>query len=66
MVPTSTLILMWIKTHRCLVRIKDPKLIESSSPGTHTNQDTKSRYNKNMDSTVHTTEYEGKRNPKVK
>ena len=41
--PTSPLIQMWIKTHRYLVCIKDPKLINASSPRTY-----KSRYNKEM------------------
>ena len=30
--PTSSWILMWIKTHRCLVRMKDPLIIDTSSP----------------------------------
>ena len=38
--PTSPLIQMWIKTHRCLVCMKDPLLINASSPKTY-----KSRYN---------------------
>ena len=33
--PTSTLVQMWIKTHRCLVCMKDPKLINASSPRTY-------------------------------
>ena len=39
--PTSLLVQMWIKTHRCLVCMKDPKLINASSPRTY-----KSRYKK--------------------
>ena len=30
--PTSPLVLMWIKTHRCLVCMKDMKLIHELSP----------------------------------
>ena len=37
--PTSPLVQMWIKTHRCLVCMKDPSLIKASSPRTY-----KSRY----------------------
>ena len=33
--PTSPLVQMWIKTHRCLVCMKDPKLIKASSPRTY-------------------------------
>ena len=40
--PTSPLILMWIKTHRCYVRMKDPYLIDASS-STY-----KSRYKKEI------------------
>ena len=36
---TSLLVQMWIKTHRCLVCMKDPYLINASSPRTY-----KSRY----------------------
>ena len=32
--PTSPLFQMWIKTHRCLVCMKDPQLINASSPRT--------------------------------
>ena len=52
--PTSPLIQMWIKTHRYLVCMKDPLLINASSPKTY-----KSRYNKGIskdrDSTVNKT-----------
>ena len=41
---------MWIKTHRCLVHMKDPLLIHESSPST----------------SVHTTEYGSKGNQTVK
>ena len=41
--PTSPLIQMWIKTHRYLVCMKDPQLINASSPKTY-----KSRYNKEI------------------
>ena len=61
-VPTSTLILMWINTHRCLVHMKDPKLIHESSPSKYKSR---SRYirrqNKDKDSTVHTTQYRKKK-----
>ena len=33
--PTSPLVQMWIKTHRCLVCMKDPKPINASSPRTY-------------------------------
>ena len=36
--PTSPLVQMWIKTHRCLVCMKDPWLINATSPK-HINQD---------------------------
>ena len=53
---------MWIKTHRYLVRIKEPYLINASSPRTY-----KSRYNKELKQrkglTVNKTEYQSKRNP---
>ena len=32
MVPTSHLFLMWIKTNRCLCRMNDPNIIDTSSP----------------------------------
>ena len=38
MVPASPLFLMWIKTNKCLVRIKDPYLIDVSSPSINTNR----------------------------
>ena len=64
MAPTSPLIQMWIKTHRYLVCMKDPLLINASSPKTY-----KSRYNKeikqNKDSTVNKTECRSKRNQQV-
>ena len=41
--PTSPFIQMWIKTHRYLVCMKDPQLINVSSPKTY-----KSRYNKKI------------------
>ena len=41
--PTSPLVQMWIKTHRCLVCMKDPKLINASSHRTF-----KSRYKKEI------------------
>ena len=41
--PTSPLVQMWIKTHRCLVCMKDPYLINVSSPIQHINQDIKRR-----------------------
>ena len=43
--PTSSLSLvqMWIKTHKCLVCMKDPLLIKTSSPRTY-----KSRYKKEI------------------
>ena len=31
MVPTSPLILMWIKTRRCLIFMKDPLIIHETS-----------------------------------
>ena len=34
-VPTSPLYLMWIKTNRSLIRIKDPSLIDVSSLSTY-------------------------------
>ena len=39
--PTSPLVKVWIKTHRCLVCMKDPYHINGSSPRTY-----KSRYKK--------------------
>ena len=30
--------LMWVKTHRCLVPIKDPKCVNVSSPSTYTSR----------------------------
>ena len=36
--PTSPLVQKWIKTHRCLVCMKDPKLIKASSPRRLTHQ----------------------------
>ena len=41
--PTSPLVQMWIKTHRCLVCMKDPLLINASSPRTY-----ESRYKKEI------------------
>ena len=41
--PASPLVQMWIKTHRCLVCMKDPLLINASSPRTY-----KSRYKKEI------------------
>ena len=41
--PTSPLVQMWIKTHRCLVCMKDPLLNNASSPRTY-----KSRYEKEI------------------
>ena len=41
--PTSPLVQMWIKTHRYLVCMKDPLLINASSPRTY-----KSRYKKEI------------------
>ena len=41
--PTLPLVQMWIKTHRCLVCIKDHRLINAPSPKTY-----KSRYKKEI------------------
>ena len=41
--PTSPLVQMWIDKHRCLVCMKDPYLINASSPRTY-----KSRYKKEI------------------
>ena len=41
--PSSPLVQMWIRTHRCLVCMKDPELINASFPRTY-----KSRYKKEI------------------
>ena len=56
---------MWIKTHRCFVRMKDPYLIDASSPSTYKSRHKKG-YNKVKDSTEHTTKYRSKGNPTIK
>ena len=53
---------MWIKTYRYLVCMKDPLLINASSPK-HINQDKSRRKSNDKDSTVNKTEYQSKRNP---
>ena len=44
MVPATPLFLMRIKIQRCLLRVKDPQLIDASSPSTH-----KPRYKKEIE-----------------
>ena len=64
MAPSSPLIQMLIKTHRYLVCMKEPLLINALSPRTY-----KSRYKiekiKDNDSTLNKTEYRSKRNPTI-
>ena len=43
MAPTSPLFQMWIKTHRCLVSMKDPLLINASYPRTYKSDKAKVR-----------------------
>ena len=50
MVPTSPLILMWIQTHRCLVCMKYPQLIDAPSHSTYKSgckKEIKQRYGPN-------------------
>ena len=55
------LIQMCIKTNKCLVRIKDPKLIDGSSPSTFKYKSRhKKRLSKDKEATVYTTEYPSK------
>ena len=51
--PTSPLVQMWIKTHRCLVCIKYPVLIYASSPRTYKSRNKKEIKHTDKDSTVH-------------
>ena len=52
MVPTTSLVLMWIKTLRCLLCMKSPLLIHELSPRIY-----KSRYKKDDKAKIMTQQY---------
>ena len=63
--PASTLFLMLIRTHICLVCIKDPYLTDIEHLLVYTSEILKREKHKKY-STEHTTEYQSKRNSIVK